>query len=457
MTSNPTQKRETQLEQLLEFLCIPSVSTDSAYKSDVRRAAEWLVTELEQQGFKAQLFDTPKHPVVFAEYRVDDALPTVLVYGHYDVQPPDPEDLWDSPPFDPVVTENEVIARGASDDKGQVYAHVKGAEAVIAETGTLPVNLKFIIEGEEEIGSPNLTPFIEEHRALLAADIVLISDGAMIAPETPTVTYGLKGLAYVEVRVKGADLDLHSGAYGGGVPNPINGLAKMIALLHDENGRVTVPGFYDAVLELTAEEREAFERVPFDESEFARGIGVSATPGEEAYGLLERLWARPTLDANGIGGGFQGEGAKTVIPSEASAKISCRLVPNQDPADITQKLSTFLKENAPMGLKVSVTDLHGGMPALTPLDSPAVQAAAEALEKVFSKETIFARTGGTIPVVSTFQKLLEADVVLVGFGNQDDRIHSPNEKFDLASYYKGIEASAALLSAFAELSPKDLG
>ena len=453
MTS--TQKRETQLKELLEFLRIPSVSTDSAFKKDVRRAAEWLVAELERQGFNTQLFDTAKHPVVFAEYHVDDALPTVLVYGHYDVQPPDPEALWDSPPFEPVVTEAAVIARGASDDKGQVYAHVKGAEAVLAETGTLPVNLKFIIEGEEEIGSPNLPPFIEEYKDLLAADIVLISDGAMVAPETPTVTYGLKGLAYVEVTVKGADLDLHSGAYGGGVPNPINGMAKMIASLHDKEGRVTVPGFYDAVLEITPEEREAFGRVPFDESEFAEGIGVSATPGEGGYGLLERLWARPTLDANGIGGGFQGEGAKTVIPSEATAKISCRLVPNQDPADITAKLSAFLQGSAPAGLRVSVTDLHGGMPALTPLTSPAVQAAAEALKGVFGKETIFARTGGTIPVVSTFQELLEADVVLVGFGHQDDRIHSPNEKFDLASYYKGIESSAALLNAFAGLSSRD--
>ena len=453
--TNSTQQRETQLAELLEFLRIPSVSTDSAYKEDVRRAAKWLNAELEKQGFDVQLFDTPKHPVVFAEYRVGDEVPTVLVYGHYDVQPPDPENLWDSPPFEPVVEEGKVIARGASDDKGQVYAHVKGAEAVLAETGTLPVNLKFIIEGEEEIGSPNLTPFIEEHKELLAADIVLISDGAMIAPDTPTVTYGLKGLAYVEVMVKGADFDLHSGAYGGGVPNPINGLAKMIASLHDEEGRVTVPGFYDAVLEITAEEREAFGRVPFNEKKFAEGIGVSATPGEGGYGLLERLWARPTLDANGIGGGFQGEGAKTVIPSEATAKISCRLVPNQDPEDITAKLSAFLQDNAPVGLDVTVTDLHGGMPALTPLTSPAVQAAADALEKVFDKQTIFARTGGTIPVVSTFQELLKADVVLVGFGLEDDRIHSPNEKFDLESYYKGIEASAALLHAFAGLSSKN--
>ena len=291
---------------------------------------------------------------------------------------------------------------------------------------------------------------LEAHRDRFAADVVIISDGSMIAPDTPTITYGLKGLAYVEVNLRGAALDLHSGAFGGGVPNPINGLAAMIAALHDEAGRVAVPGFYDDVVDISEAEKEAFAKVPFDEKRFAGEIGVSATPGEAGYSLLERLWARPTLDVNGIAGGFQGEGAKTVIADTAMAKISCRLVPNQDPADITKKLGDYLQKLAPEGLEVRVTDLHGGYPALTPLDSPALQAASRALKEVYEKDPIYARTGGTIPVVSTFQQLLGAEVVLVGFGLENDRMHSPNEKFDLVNYYKGIETSAALLQAFSK-------
>ncbi len=460
ITDYAKQQQDQHLKELIDFLRIPSVSTDLEHVADIRKAAQWLEEELKRLGFAVEVIETAKHPVVYAEMLVDEALPTVLVYGHYDVQPVDPIELWDSDPFEPVVKDGLIIARGSSDDKGQVYAHIKGAEVLLQTgdfktSGKLPVNLKFLIEGEEEIGSPNLDNFIASNKAKLAADVVLISDSAMVAAETPTITYGLKGLSYVEVRVKAASHDLHSGAFGGGVPNPINGLAKMIASLHDEQGRVAVPGFYDAVIDIQPQEREAFKRVPFDEKAFADELALDATVvssiGEENYSLLERLWARPTLDCNGIAGGFQGEGAKTVIASEAMAKISCRLVPNQDHHEITKLLGDFLKANAPEGLSVEVIDLHGGKPALTPMDSPEVQAAAKALAEVYGKETIFARTGGTIPVVSTFQEALKAGVILVGLGLEDDRAHSPNEKFDLINYYRGIQSSATILKALAEI------
>ncbi len=442
--------RADLLAELSDFLEIPSVSTAPQHREDVRRAAFFLVEKLEPLGFQTQVFDTAGHPIVYAERRVSEAAPTVLIYGHYDVQPPEPLGLWTTPPFRPTVRDGKLYARGASDDKGQIYAHLKGVEAILEATGTLPLNVKFLIEGEEEIGSPNLVPFIEAHTELLAADIVLISDGAMAAPDTPTITYGLKGLAYIEVHVRGAAMDLHSGAFGGGAPNPINGLAKMIAALHDDAGRVAVPGFYDSVIDITAEEREIFKRAPFDETVLAEELEVGALPGEAGYTVLERLWARPTLDCNGIGGGFQGEGSKTVIASEAMAKISCRLVPDQTPREITQKLGDYLREIVPQGLTVEVIELHGGDGALTPLTSDAVQAAGRALTQVYGKETVFARTGGTIPIASTFQKKLGADVVFVGLGLESDRAHSPNEKFDLVNYYRGIEVSAALLEGFAD-------
>jgi acetylornithine deacetylase/succinyl-diaminopimelate desuccinylase-like protein len=441
--------QQRHLDELFEFLRIPSVSALSAHNSDTKKAAEFVASKLRDLGFKVTMNETPKHPVVTAHFYVNDSLPTVLVYGHYDVQPPDPINLWTSPPFEPVIKDGLIVARGSSDDKGQIYAHIKGAEALIKTTGTLPVNLKFLIEGEEEISSPNLLPFIESHLDDLKTDVVIISDSAMIAPNTPTITYGLKGIAYIEVRVKTAAMDLHSGAFGGGVPNPINALAKMIAALHDNNGRVTVPGFYDAVLDISPMEKAAFAKVPFDEKKFAREIGVSATPGEAGYSLLERLWARPTLDCNGIGGGFQGEGSKTVIANTAMAKISCRIVPNQDPEDIRDKLIAYLKKLAPAGVQVEVIDLHGGKPALSPIESRSVQTAAKALQQVYGKEASFARTGGSIPIVTSLQTLLGTEVVLVGLGLETDGAHSPNEKFDLINYYKGIETSAALLNAFA--------
>ena len=427
------------------------MSTDPSHANDVRRAAQFIKDKLEPLHFKTYLHDTPGHPVIFAERHVDDTLPTVLVYGHYDVQPADPLELWNSPPFEPQLKDGLIVARGASDDKGQMYAHIKGAEAALAAHGELPVNLKFVIEGEEEIGSPNLTPYLEKHRDALAADIVLISDSSLIAPGTPTITYGLKGLVYIEVTATTAELDLHSGAFGGGVPNPINALAKMIAALHDDNGRITVPGFYDDVLDLSAAEKEAFAAAPFDPDDFAKEIGVTATPGEASYTLLERLWARPTLDVNGIKGGFQGEGAKTVIAAQASAKISCRLVANQDPEAIHDKLVAYLKDLAPAGVRLTFQSFGKAKAALTPIDSETVQVAARALAQVYGRQTVYSRTGGTIPVVTTFQDMLGADVVLVGLGLENDRIHSPNEKFDLENYYHGIEASARLLEAFASL------
>ncbi len=440
-------RREAHLEQLFELLRIPSVSTDPAHQDDVRRAAAFLRDRLAGGGFEAELLETGGHPAVFAERRVDADRPTVLIYGHYDVQPADPLELWDSDPFEPTLKGGAIVARGASDDKGQAFAHVEGALSLLEADGELPLNVKFLIEGEEEVGSKNLAATIRANRGRLAADVVVVSDGAMLPGKVPTLTYGLKGLAYLEVRLRTADRDLHSGAYGGGVPNPIQALAGMIAALKDENGRITVPGFYDEVVDIGEEERAQLARVPFDASAFAGTIGATATPGEEGWSLLERLWARPTLDVNGIGGGFQGEGSKTVIPAEAFAKISCRLVPNQDPEAIADALAAHLRELAPEGAQVEVIHHAHGRWALSPIDGNAVQAAASAVRAVDGRDPVYVRTGGTIPVVADFQRLLGAEVVLVDMGLEDDRIHSPNEKFELDLYYRGIHLSAELLRA----------
>ncbi len=442
-------RRQSHLDELFDFLRIPSVSTDPERAGDVRAAAAFLAAALERAGLEASVHPTPGHPVVVGRSPHVEGAPRVLVYGHYDVQPADPLDQWDTPPFEPTLLGGDIRARGASDDKGQVFAHVKGAEALRSLDGGLGVNLAFVVEGEEEIGSPNLRPFLEEHRDELAADVVVISDNAMIAPGTPTITYGLKGLSYVEVRVRAAGRDLHSGAYGGGVPNPIDALARMIAALHDGRGRVAVEGFYDRVQEIEEPERERIARSPFDEHAFRADAGVRATPGEAGYSLLERLWARPTLDCNGIWGGFQGAGAKTVIPAEAGAKISCRLVPDQDPDEVAGLLAAQLERLAPDGIDVRVTALHGGRPAATPIDAPAVQAAARALRETYGREPVYARTGGTIPVVSDVQELLGADVVMVGFGLESDRAHAPNERLAAENYFNGIVTSAHLLRALA--------
>ncbi|MDZ7800771.1 MAG: dipeptidase [Trueperaceae bacterium] len=435
--------------ELFTFLRIPSISTDPDRAEQVRHAAAWLRDDLAGMGFEAELLETARHPVVVAHRQVSPSLPTVLIYGHYDVQPPDPVEAWDTDPFDPTVRDGAVVARGASDDKGQVFAHVKGVQALLAAEGELPVNVTFLIEGEEEIGSPNLAAVLEEHADRLAADVVVVSDGAMLPGRVPTLTYGLRGMTYVEVRVRTAARDLHSGAYGGAVPNAAHALAVILAGLKDANGRITVPGFYDDVREITDEERAQFARVEFDRDAFMRDAGVRATPGEAGRDVRERLWARPTLDVNGLGGGFQGEGSKTVIPAEAFAKVSCRLVPDQDPHTITEALRAHLRALAPEGAEVEVTELNAGAWALSPLDGRAVQAAAAAIRRVDGRDPAFVRTGGTIPVVSDFQRLLGAEVVLVDMGLEEDRIHSPNEKFDLDLYHRGIRLSAEVLRALA--------
>lgn len=459
MTDRPTLKqyltdnRERQLGELVELLRIPSVSTDKEHVADIRAAASFISDRLAQLGFDSRILETPGHPVVYGSFHVSPDVPTVLVYGHYDVQPPEPLAGWTSPPFEPTVRDGKLYARGASDDKGQFLAHIMAAEALLVTSGTLPVNLKFLIEGEEEIGSPSLDAFINKNQELLAADAIIVSDGAMIGPDQPSLTYGLRGLAYVEVHVKTASRDLHSGAYGGAAPNPLNILARIISRLHDEQGRVTVPGFYDDVEPLGNEERDLLSRVPFDPARFLSQAGIrTAESGEQGYSVLERIWTRPTLDVNGLSGGFQGEGSKTVIPASAMAKISCRLVPGQDPAVITRLLGEHIKSLAPAGTEITVIDLHGGHPAITPLDSPAVSAAARALTEVFGKEPAFTRTGGTIPVVNTFQQLLGAPVVLFDLGLETDNLHAPDEHFSIKDYHRGIHAAALLLKNYASAS-----
>lgn len=436
------------IAELTELLRIPSVSTDPARKPDMAAAAGFVKDSLERLGFSASVRPTPLHPVVYAERITDPALPTLLVYGHYDVQPPEPLELWETEPFEPVIRDGSIWARGASDDKGQFYAHIKGVEAALAVQAELPVNLKFLVEGEEEIGSPNLDDYIRAHTEELAADAVVVSDGAMVAPGVPSLTRALRGLVYLEVRIRTAARDLHSGAYGGAVPNAINVLSRMIAALHDEDGRVTVPGFYSQVRELTSDEQEELARVPFDADRFLSQVGAAPGSGEAGRSVLERIWTRPTLDVNGIGGGFQGEGSKTVIPATAMAKVSCRLVPDQDSAVIMKQLGDHLRALAPAGTEVEIIELGAGEPALTPAGFPALEAAAAALKQVWGTDPVHARTGGSIPVVNTFQELLGAPVVLLDMGLETDNLHAPNEHFSLEGYQNGIHAAALLYSRF---------
>lgn len=419
-------------EPLLEFLAIPSVSTDPARKEDVRRAGLWLEERLQALGFRTELQETPLHPILYAERLVDEKAPTVLVYGHYDVQPPDPLELWDTPPFSPTVREGRLYARGASDDKGQLFAHLLAAEGA-------PVNLKFLVEGEEEVGSPHLLPFVRANRERLRADLVLISDGAMVAPHTPTLTYGLRGLCYLEVRLQGARRDLHSGAFGGVAPNPIQALGWLLARLKDERtGRVLIPGFYEKVRPVPEEEKALWPE-PHEEA-LKRELGVEVLPGEEGYSVLERLWARPTLDPNGVWGGYQGEGSKTVIPAEAGMKLSMRLVPDQDPEEVAGLAEAYLREVSPSGYRLEVRRLHGGKPFLTDPFSPPMRLMARALEEVWGRPPVYAREGGTIPVVAELKEVLSAPVVLLGLGLPDDNLHAPNEKLDLINLERGVAA-----------------
>jgi acetylornithine deacetylase/succinyl-diaminopimelate desuccinylase-like protein len=431
------------LSELFELLRIPSVSADSRHKGDVRKAAEYVAQKLTEAGADSvQLMETKGHPIVFGEKIVDPAKPTVLVYGHYDVQPPDPLDLWKTPPFEPTVRDGNIYARGACDDKGQFYMHIKAFE-IMMKHKLLSCNVKFMIEGEEEVGSDNLGTFVKENKAKLKADVILISDTSLISLDQPSITAGLRGLSYMEVEVTGPNRDLHSGVYGGAVANPANVLSKMIASLHDENGRITIPGFYDQVAELSSADREALNKAPFDLNEYKKELGIGEIQGEKGYTTLERTGTRPTLDVNGIWGGYTGEGAKTVLPSKASAKISMRLVPNQRPDEITALFTKHFLSIAPISVKVKVTAHHGGEPAVTPTDSKAFKAAANAFEEVWGKTPIPTRDGGSIPIVALFKKELGLDTVLMGFGLDTDALHSPNEHYGIKNFLIGIETIVA--------------
>ena len=436
------------LSELFDWLRIPSVSADSRHKGDVRKAAEFLREKFSQAGVdKVEICETKGHPIVYAEKIVNPALPTVLVYGHYDVQPPDPLNLWTSPPFEPVIKDDKIYARGACDDKGQVYMHVKAFETMM-KLNLLPCNVKFMVEGEEEVGSDNLGTFVKENKAKLKADIILISDTALISLEHPSITTGLRGLSYMEVEVTGPNRDLHSGVYGGAVANPVNVLCSMIDALHDENGRITIPGFYDKVAELTAAQRKALNDAPFDLEEYKHELGIADIRGEKGYTTLERTGVRPTLDVNGIWGGYTGEGAKTVLPSKAHAKISMRLVPNQVSAEITELFTKHFQSLAPKYVTVKVMAHHGGEPAVTSTESPAYQAASRAFENVFGKTPIPTRDGGSIPIVALFKKELGLDTVLLGFGFDTDAIHSPNEHYGVKNFVMGIETIVSFYKHF---------
>jgi len=443
--------RHRFLDELFELLRFPSVSADPAYKDSVREAAEYVAQKLRDAGAdRVEVCPTAGHPVVYGEKLIDPAKPTVLVYGHYDVQPPDPLELWETPPFEPTVRNGKIFARGACDDKGQFYMHIKAFELMQA-TGTLACNIKFMIEGEEEVGSDNLGTFVKANRERLAADVVLISDTAMISLETPSLETGLRGLSYLEVAVTGPNRDLHSGVYGGAVANPITVLAKLIASLHDEDNRITIPGFYDDVDELSPAEREALNQAPFDEAAYKADLGIRALWGEKGYTTIERTGIRPTLEVNGIWGGYIGQGAKTVLPSKAYAKISMRLVPHQDSDKITALFTQHFERIAPDQVIVEVTPHHGGQPAVTPTDSAAYRAAEKAIEESFGKKPIPTRGGGSIPIVSLFENELGLKTVLMGFGLDSDNLHSPNEKYDIANYFKGIETIPLFHKYFAEL------
>lgn len=430
--------------QLMEFLRIPSVSTDPAHAADVERCADWLADHLRSIGMPhVEIFPTKGHPIVYAEYlEAGPSVPTVLFYGHYDVQPVDPIDLWTNPPFEPTVRDGKVYARGATDDKGQVLLHIKALEALFAINGKLPVNVKLLIEGEEEIGSPNLAPFVKEKKKMLKCDAVLVSDTPMFAPGKPSLVYGLRGLAYLQIDVQGPNRDLHSGSYGGAVANPLNALAHIIAMLKSPDGTILVPGFFDDVLEITHDEHIALTDLDYDEDRLLDDVGVTKLVGEENYTTPERLWARPTLDVNGLLGGFTGEGAKTVLPAKAMAKVSMRLVPHQKHTDIAQKVMDYIRQITPPGVTVQVQDLHGADPVLVPRDSPAMHAAVTALEDTFETPCRFTREGGSIPVVLLFDTILKAPTVLMGFGLNNENAHSPDEHFDLGNFHIGMRAAA---------------
>ncbi len=448
------KNKDRFLNELIALLRIPSVSARSEHKPDMLACAEAVKDALIRAGVdKTEIFATEGHPIVYGEKIIDPKKPTVLVYGHYDVQPPDPLELWHSGPFDPVIQDGKVYARGSADDKGQVFMHIAAFQTMV-QTNTLTCNVKFIIEGEEEIGSPNLGKFVKGHTDLLHADVILISDTSMLSLETPSIDVGLRGLSYIEVEVTGPNRDLHSGVYGGAVANPITILAQMIASLHDSNNHITIPGFYKDVQELSKEERAELAKAPFNEQEYKKDLGIKELWGEAGYSTNERTGIRPTLEVNGIWGGYTGEGAKTVLPSKAYAKISCRLVPNQTSASITELVINHLKKIAPSYVSVEAHEHHGGDPYVTPIDSIPFKAASKAMETTFGKVPIPMRGGGSIPITALFEKSLGVKVVMLGFGLDSDNLHSPNEKYDLANFYKGIETIPYFHKYFAEMHGK---
>jgi acetylornithine deacetylase/succinyl-diaminopimelate desuccinylase-like protein len=439
------------IEELFELLRIPSISAQSDHRGDMVRCAEWLRDALLASGAdRAEVMPTAGNPVVYAEKIIDPAAPTVLVYGHYDVMPVDPVNEWNTDPFEPVIKDGRIYARGANDDKGQLYMHVKAFEAMVA-TDTLPCNIKFMLEGEEEIGSESLYGFCEENKELLKSDVILVSDTSLIGWEIPSITAGLRGLTYMQVEVQGPSHDLHSGLYGGAVANPANVLADIIAKLIDERGRITIPGFYDDVRELTATERADFNRAPFDLAKYKQQLNVDDVQGEEGYTTVERTGVRPTLDVNGIWGGYTGEGTKTIIPATASAKISMRLVPNQDYHKIAELFTAYIESLAPKSVRVKCEFLHGGAPYVSPTDLPAYRAASRAMEATFGKKPLPYYSGGSIPIVSGFEQILGVKSILMGFGLDVDAIHSPNESYGLANFYRGIETIPLFFRYFAEL------
>lgn len=440
------------LEELKDYLRIPSISTLESSKKDIKKCSEFVASKLKDAGMETvKIIPTEGHPLVYAEWMKAPGKPTVLIYGHYDVQPIDPIELWKADPFEPVVKAGKIYARGADDNKGQNFVHIKSVEAFMKTKGELPLNIKFLIEGEEEIGSENLEKFISKNKKLLKCDTVLISDTSMYAPGIPTINYGLRGLTYMEIELTGPNRDLHSGSFGGGIANPINELAKIIYKLHDKNGKIAIPGFYSKVKPLTKKDRENYKKLKFNDSELMKEYGVKELSGEKGYSTLERFSGRPTLDCNGIVGGFTGEGAKTVLPSKASAKISMRLVPNQNPNEIARLFTKYVKSITPKSIKLKVKAHHGGLPIVMPLDDTAIKAASNAVSKAFGKETVYTREGGSIPIVVQFFNQLKAPVVLMGLGLETDNIHSPNEHFPLKNFNLGILSSIYFLDEYSKL------
>jgi len=443
--------RERYLDELKAFLAIPSISALPAHMADVKRCAAWCGDEMRRIGLhNVRLIDTPGNPVVYGDWLGADGAPTILFYGHYDVQPVDPLELWQSPPFEATIRDGEIYARGSADDKGQVFMHFKAIEAHLKQSSRLPVNIKIILEGEEEVGSVNLDNFIHDHKAELGGDVVVISDSPMFARGVPSICYGLRGLVYFQIDLRGSSTDLHSGSFGGAVANPAFVLAQVLAQMKDRGGRVKIPGFYDDVVPLTEEERNAWAMLPFNEKSYKKDFGIPKLAGESGYTTLERTWARPTFEVNGLLSGFTGEGAKTVLPAVAMAKVSMRLVPNQHPDRIAELFEAYVKDVAPATVSLKVTRMHGGKPWMTSYDNPYVQAAGRAIEKGFGRKPVFTREGGSIPVVSTFQEELGLPSVLFGVGLPDENAHAPNEKLDVANFHGGIISSAILYQEIAE-------